>query len=37
MYRLGSDGLQPDIVLEQGWDDIHPGNDPVMKELSTAG
>jgi carboxyl-terminal processing protease len=29
---LGSDGLQPDIVLEQGWDDIHPGNDPVLEK-----
>jgi carboxyl-terminal processing protease len=28
--ELGNDGFQPEIVLEQGWDDIQPGNDPVL-------
>ena len=29
---LGNDGLQPDIALEAGWDDIQPGNDPVLEK-----
>jgi carboxyl-terminal processing protease len=29
---LGSDGLQPDVKLDEGWDDIHPGADPVLEK-----
>ena len=29
---LGNDGLQPDVLLEQGWDDIQPSNDPVLEK-----
>jgi C-terminal processing protease CtpA/Prc len=29
---LGNAGIQPDIDLEAGWDDIHPGNDPVLEK-----
>ena len=29
---LGNDGLQPDIALEEGWDDVQPDNDPVLEK-----
>jgi carboxyl-terminal processing protease len=29
---LGNDGLQPDVVLEQGWDDVQPSDDPVLEK-----
>ena len=30
--ELGNTGLQPNIVLEEGWDDIAPGKDPVLEK-----
>ncbi|HEU0293979.1 MAG TPA: S41 family peptidase [Anaerolineales bacterium] len=29
---LGSDGLQPDVKLDEGWDEIQPSADPVLEK-----
>lgn len=30
--EVGSNGLQPDVVLEAGWDDIQPNDDPILEK-----
>ena len=30
--ELGTDGVQPDVKLDQGWDDIQPNADPVLEK-----
>lgn len=30
--ELGSEGLQPDVKLDAGWDEIQPGADPVLEK-----
>ena len=36
--ELGSTGVQPDILLDEGWDDILPTNDPVLEQaIETLG
>lgn len=33
--ELGKDGIQPDVSVEAGWDDIQPNADPVIKRAVT--
>jgi carboxyl-terminal processing protease len=36
--ELGSTGVQPDILLDAGWDDVLPTNDPVLEQaIETLG
>ena len=30
--EIGSEGLQPDLVLKEGWDDVLPNADPVLEK-----
>ena len=30
--ELGTEGVQPDVKLDQGWDDIQPNADPVLEK-----
>jgi carboxyl-terminal processing protease len=30
--EIGSNGIKPDVMLDAGWDDVLPNNDPVIKK-----
>lgn len=30
--ELGNNGVQPDVPVEAGWDEVQPNNDPVIKK-----
>ena len=30
--EVGTQGVLPDVTVEAGWDEIHPNNDPVLKQ-----